>query len=259
MYRLSPKTSGATRRSTQTITLRMLLNRFSYSSLGTRTENASRTLQTSLIGCEIEHHSQVTSTNDIAIARGKVGAAEGTLIIAEHQTAGRGRYGRRWEAPSGKCLLVSVIFRHRLLRDQVALPNLIGAIAIAQAIRMTHGLDARIKPPNDVRIKKKKVAGVLTELAYDDEHQPFFVLGFGVNVNSALEDFPPELRETATSVRIAAARLRNQDAEICRTSLLRAILCQLEKTYLQLKAGETDSIIRQFEMLQEIAPHESDY
>ena len=216
------------------------------------------TLQTSFIGCQIEHHGQVASTNDIAIARGKAGAAEGTLIIAEHQTAGRGRYGRRWDAPSRKCLLVSVVFRHRLLRDQVALPNLVGAIAIAQAIRTTDALDARIKPPNDVRIGKKKVAGVLTELAYDDQRQPFFVLGFGVNVNSVLVDFPPELREMATSVRIAVADARNKDTEICRTSLLCDILCQLEKTYLQLKAGETDLIADQFEALQETLPDGSD-
>ena len=216
------------------------------------------TLQTAFIGCQTEYHSQVASTNDIGITRGKAGAAEGTLIIAEHQTAGRGRYGRRWDAPSGKCLLVSVVFRHRLLRDQVTLPNLIGALAIAQAIRTTHELDARIKVPNDVRIKEKKVAGVLTELAYDDQQHPFFVLGFGVNVNSTLEDFPRELREIATSVRIAAARVRNRDAEICRTSLLQAILCQLEETYLQLKRGETDLIMRQFEALQERTSHEGD-
>ena len=147
------------------------------------------------MGSQIEHYPQVASTNDVAIARGKAGAAEGTLIIAEHQTAGRGRYGRKWKAPLGKCLLVSVVLRHRLLRDQIALPNLIGAIAIAQVIRITHGLDARIKVPNDVRIEKKKVAGVLTELAYDEARHPFFVLGFGVNVNNVLEDFPPELRE----------------------------------------------------------------
>ena len=214
------------------------------------------TLQTSIIGCQTEHHSQVASTNDIAIARGKAGVAEGTLIIAEHQTAGRGRYGRRWDAPPGKCILASVILRHRLLRDQVELPNLMGAIAIARAIRETHGLDARIKAPNDVRISEKKVAGVLTELAYDNQHQSFFVLGMGVNVNNVLKDFPPELRETATSVRIAAAYVKNQDSEIRRTPLLGAIVYQLEEVYLQLKAGETDSIMRQFEALQEITPHE---
>ena len=204
------------------------------------------TLQTAFMGCEIAHYTQVASTNDIAIARGKAGAAEGTLVIAEHQTAGRGRYGRKWEAPPGKCLLASVVLRHRLLRDQVALPNLVGAIAIARALQATHRLDARIKPPNDVRISKKKVAGVLTELAYDAQQHPFFVLGFGVNVNIALEDFSSELRETATSVRIACGH-----SEVCRVSLLRAILCQLEDIYLQLKAGETDLIMNQFEELRE--------
>ena len=232
----------------------MLLNRSDYFSLGTKTEDVRATLQTVLIGCQTEHHSQVASTNDIAIARGKAGAAEGTLIIAEHQTAGRGRYGRKWKAPQGKSLLVSVVLRHRLLRDQVTFPNLIGAIAIAQAIHTTHGLDARIKMPNDVRIEKKKVAGVLTELAYDEEHQPFFVLGFGVNVNNMLEDFPLELRETATSVRMACALSENQDSEICRTTLLCDILRHLENIYLQLKAGETDLIMNQFEVLRE---HES--
>ena len=133
-----------------------------------------------------------------------------------------------------------------------------GAIAIARAIRETHELDARIKAPNDVRISGKKVAGVLTELAYDNQRQSFFVLGMGVNVNNVLKDFPPELRETATSVRIAAAHVRNQDSQIRRTPLLEVILYQLEKIYLQLKAGETDSIMRQFEALQETVPHESD-
>ena len=209
------------------------------------------TLQTAFIGHQIEHHGQVASTNDIAIARGKAGAAEGTLVIAEHQTAGRGRYGRKWEAPSGKCLLVSVVLRHRLLQDQVPLPNLVGAIAIARAIRTKYELDAQIKPPNDVRIKRKKVAGVLTELAYDTQHNSFFVLGFGVNVNIVLEDFPPELYETATSVRIASAHAEDQDPEICRTSLLHAILHQLEDIYLQLKAGEMKLIMNAFKELQE--------
>ena len=241
------------------ITLRMLLNQSGCFTPSIRTKNMSATLQTSIIGCQTEHHSQVASTNDIAIARGKAGVAEGTLIIAEHQTAGRGRYGRRWDAPPGKCILVSVVLRHRLLRDQVALPNLMGAIAIARAIREIHGLDARIKAPNDVHIMGKKVAGVLTELAYDNQHQPFFVLGIGVNVNNVLKDFPPELRETATSVRIAAAHIRNQDAEIRRTPLLGVILYQLEEIYLQLKTGDTDLIMRQFEALQEMRPHESDH
>ena len=146
---------------------------------------------------------------------------------------------------------MSVVLKHRLLRDQVTLPNLIGAMAIAEAIRTTHSLDARIKVPNDVRIEKKKVAGVLTELAYDPEHQPFFVLGFGVNVNNVLADFPPELRGTATSVRMAHPLSEHRNFTICRASLFCDILCHLEKHYLQLKAGETDLIMNQFEVLRE--------
>ena len=229
----------------------MLLNQFSYFTLDNRTKDTITTLQTAFMGHQIEHYTQVTSTNDLAIARGKAGAAEGTLIIAEHQTAGRGRYGRKWEAPPGKCLLVSVVLRHRLLSDQVPLPNFIGAIAIARAIQETHGLDARIKPPNDVRIQKRKVAGVLTEFAYDAQQHPFFVLGFGVNVNSVLADFPSKLREIATSVRIARTHSGNQNTKVCRASLLHAILCQLEDAYLHLKAGETDLIMNQFKELRE--------
>lgn len=208
-----------------------------------------------IIGGKIEHHAQVASTNDIALARGKGGAAEGTLIIAEHQTAGRGRYGRKWEASPGKCILTSVVLRHRLMRAQVALPNLIGAIAIARAIHVTYRLEAQIKGPNDVRIGKKKVAGVLTELAYDTHHHPFFVLGFGVNVNLVLDDFPPELRETATSVQLALSdvgRVLNPDVDVCRVSLLQAILQQLENIYLQLKAGKTALIMNQFEAWREV-------
>ncbi|RKU35358.1 biotin--[acetyl-CoA-carboxylase] ligase [Candidatus Poribacteria bacterium] len=190
---------------------------------------------------QIERHAEVASTNDLALARGKAGAPEGTLILAEYQTAGRGRYGRHWTAPHGKCILASVILRHRLLRDEIALPNLIGALSIAQAIHATTRLAARIKMPNDVRIRKKKIAGALTELAADRQRQPFFVLGFGVNVNITEEEFPPELRDTATSVRIES----NADAEMCRGALLQSILHRLEDTYLLLKSGKTDCILKQ--------------
>ena len=195
------------------------------------------TLKTKIIGNpHIEFHTEVSSTNDIAIAHAKTGdTKEGTLIIADHQTAGRGRYGRTWQAPPGKCILASIVFRHRLKQDQVYLPNLVGALSIAQGIRTITGLVARIKHPNDVRIEKKKVAGVLTELEYDQYHQPFFVLGFGVNVNISMEEFPPTLRETATSLQIAASEKGN--TEICRPELLQAILYHLEENYLHLKSG----------------------
>ena len=205
-------------------------------------ETFRETLKTRIIGNpNIEFHTEVPSTNDIAITRGKMeNAEEGTLIIADYQTAGRGRYGRIWKAPPGKCILASIVFRHRLKQDQVYLPNLIGALSIAQGVHAITGLAARIKHPNDVRIAKKKVAGVLTELEYDQHRQPFFVLGFGVNVNISVAEFPPKLRETATSLQIAASG--NNHTEICRPKLLQAILHRLEENYLHLKSGNISVI-----------------
>ncbi len=216
-------------------------------------------LFTNIIGSShIEVHDEVTSTNDIAILRGKVGdAEEGILIIAEHQTAGRGRYGRTWEAPPGKCILASIVFRHRLKQDQVHLPNLIGALSIAVSIHATTGLEARIKHPNDVRIAKKKVAGVLTELEYDQHQRPFFVVGFGVNVNITAAEFPASLQETATSLRIAASEnnLKREtlqgDGDISRAMLLQAILQQFEENYLHLKAGNISVIANQLKAWEE--------
>lgn len=214
------------------------------------TDTFRETLKTKIIGNpHVAFHTEVSSTNDIAIARGKSeNAEEGILIIADHQTAGRGRYGRTWQAPPGKCILASIIFKHRLKQDQVHLPNLIGALSIAQGIHSTTGLAAQIKHPNDVRIAKKKVAGVLTELEYDQHRQPFFVLGFGVNVNISMEEFPSTLLETATSLQIAASE--NSNTEICRTELLQAILYHLEENYLQLKSGNIsviDSLLKAWE------------
>ena len=194
-------------------------------------------LQNQIIGRQIESYDQVSSTNDLALQRGIDGTQEGTLIVAESQTQGRGRHGRRWLAPPRSSLLASVILRHRLRADQVGLPNLIGAVAIATAINELTNLSARIKWPNDVLIQGKKVSGVLTELEYDRGRQPFFVMGFGVNVNTTRADLPEELRDSATSLQIESNR------EISRVAFLQAILHRLEENYLCLKRGETDWVI----------------
>lgn len=208
-------------------------------------------LKTETIGKpHIVYYSEITSTNDCAKKYGKLREVkEGTLIIAEHQTAGRGRYGRTWEAPKGKCILASVIFRHRLKHDQVHLPNLIGALSIAQAINELTGLDARIKHPNDVRILHKKVAGVLTEMHYDSNHYPFLVLGFGVNVNTTKSELPQKLKDKATSLSIAASS--DNRIEISRRILLITILEMLEANYLLLRTGETARIAEEVKVWEE--------
>jgi len=194
-------------------------------------------LQNQTIGRRIHTYDRVGSTKDLALQCGIDGAEEGTLILAESQIQGRGRHGRRWLAPPRSSILASVILRHRLRADQVGLPNLIGAVAIATAINELTNLSARIKWPNDVLIQGKKVSGVLTELEYDQHRQPFFVMGFGINVNTTWADLPEELRASATSLRIESNR------KISRVVLLQAILHRLEENYLRLKHSDTNPIV----------------
>ena len=193
--------------------------------------------QNRIIGRQIQTYDRVSSTNDLALQCGIDGAAEGTLIVAESQTQGRGRHGRKWLAPPGSSILASVILRHRLRANQVGLPNLIGAVAIATAIDELTDLSAQIKWPNDVLIQGKKVSGVLTELEYDRDRQPFFVMGFGININTTKADLPEELRASATSLRIESGR------EISRIVLLQTILHRLEENYLRLKHSDIEPII----------------
>ena len=194
-------------------------------------------LRNRTIGRQIQIYDRIGSTNDLALQCGTDGAQEGTLILAESQTQGRGRHGRKWLAPPGSSILASVILRHRLRADQVGLPNLVGGIAIATAINELTDLSAQIKWPNDVLIQGKKVSGILTELEYDRRRQPFFVMGFGVNVNTTRADLPEELRASATSLRLESKR------KISRVALLQAILHRLEANYLHLTHGRTDPII----------------
>ena len=194
-------------------------------------------LRNQTIGRQIQTYDRVGSTNDLALQCGIDGAEEGTLILAESQIQGRGRHGRRWLAPPRSSILASVILRHRLRADQVGLPNLIGAVAIATAINELTNLSAQIKWPNDVLIQGRKVSGVLTELEYDRNRQPFFVMGFGINVNTIWADLPEELRASATSLRIESNR------KISRVVLLQAILHRLEENYLRLKHNDTEPII----------------
>ena len=154
------------------------------------TEEVRAGLQTHILGREIFIYEQIGSTNDLALQRGIEGAQEGMLIIAESQTMGRGRRGRRWHAAPGLSILASLILRHRLLANQIELPNLIGAFAIAAAIRELTGFPAQIKSPNDVLICGKKVGGILTELEYDRHRATVFRHGIRGQCQRLTDGFP---------------------------------------------------------------------
>lgn len=158
------------------------------------------------------------STNELVLQRGRDGTPAGLVIFAETQTAGRGRFGRRWESVSHRGLWFSVLLRPALPLARWARLTTWAAVAVAAAVERVAGRRAAIKWPNDVFLDGKKVAGILIESGTDAAGQSFAVLGIGVNVNHEITDFPPELTDRATSLRLVTGR-RCDRAELAAQSL----------------------------------------
>ena len=177
-----------------------------------------------LIGNRVLVLEETTSTNDV-VAQLAAEHAEGLVVIAEQQTAGRGQYGRRWESAAGKGLWFSILLRPRIaVADSRRLTDFL-ARAIADEIAMELGLVTAIKPPNDVYVSGRKVAGVLVEMRVEPSGDYCAIAGAGINVNHAPEDFPVELRDAAVSLAIAAER------QVDRSAFLIALLRTLDQRY----------------------------
>jgi len=168
---------------------------------------------------------QARSTNDLAWEAEARGEAEGFVVFAEQQTAGRGQYGRRWESAPYKGLWFSVLLRPRItLGESPQLTSLLAGVVAATIIEQT-GCAASIKAPNDIYVADRKVAGVLVEGRTERDGSYVAVAGLGVNVNQALEDFPLELQATAGSLGMAIGR------QLPRAHLAVALLQKLETGY----------------------------
>ena len=152
-----------------------------------------------MIGSPRVHHRSTDSTNERAKELALEGAPHGTIVTAEEQTAGRGRQGRRWLAPPGKALLMSLVLRH-LGGAQAHLP-LAAALGVCEACELSAPLHCSIKWPNDVWVDGRKLAGILVEGRPQDG---WAVLGVGLNVATTENEFPVELRGTATSLSAAS-------------------------------------------------------
>jgi BirA family biotin operon repressor/biotin-[acetyl-CoA-carboxylase] ligase len=157
-------------------------------------------------------------------------AAEGTVAVAEYQTAGRGRMGRRWEAPPGTAIHTSIALRPPPGRAPQEL-TLVGALAAADAIEAETELFVQVKWPNDVMLNRRKVAGVLGEL-----RDGLVVLGIGINVNQTREQLPPDARHPAGSLRTLTGR------EYDRAAVLSTLLVQLERQYDAWRQGGLDAL-----------------
>lgn len=159
-------------------------------------------LNTHDLGRGLHYLDELPSTNSVAYRLAEEGAFHGEVVLCEAQTAGKGRRGRNWASPRGVNLYLSVVLRPELPPQRASELTLVAAVALAETLNEAGG-QARIKWPNDVQLDGKKVAGILTELSAETDRVRFVIVGIGVNLNAAPEDFSPEVREVATSLKEA--------------------------------------------------------
>jgi len=191
-------------------------------------------LATRFIGQEVTCYPSLPSTNDVARRKARQGAKEGTVIVAEEQTAGRGRIKRRWLSPRGSIALSIILYP-----PLAYLPSLImvASLAVARSIEQVTNLKAQIKWPNDVLLNDKKICGILVESDVRGNKVDYAVIGIGINVNLKLSDFP-RIAPLATSLS------REMGSDVPRLKIIRGLLAEAEKLYLALPDG--DSVFKQW-------------
>jgi BirA family biotin operon repressor/biotin-[acetyl-CoA-carboxylase] ligase len=178
-----------------------------------------------IIGHEIIVLEQTASTNDAILEAAGANPKEGLVLFAEHQTAGRGQRGNRWESAAGKGLWFSILLRPEI--SLVSSPRLTAwaAEGVSDAIQNEFSLTPAIKLPNDVQIDGRKVAGVLVEMRAQTKARHLAIVGIGVNVNQSPEDFPKDLQGRPISLAMALGR------QVDRTRFAIALLRNLDRTY----------------------------
>lgn len=183
------------------------------------------TLGTRKFGCDVNYHDEIASTMDEAFRLGMNGAPEGTVVIAEAQSKGRGRFGRVWVSPKGKGLYFSLLLRPVMSSSEAARLTLLTAVAVSEAVETLTGLRPLIKWPNDLLLDGRKLAGILTELRAEVDRVDFAVVGIGLNVNTAMKDLPSE----GISLKEAGGQ------PLSRVGLMREVLRSFEKRYFEVQ------------------------
>ena len=184
-------------------------------------QNIYRNLKTKFIGKNVLHFETIDSTNDYAKKIGNE-LRDGSVIISEEQTKGKGRLGRVWESKAGEGIWISIILKPNIIPNKAPFITLIAGASIVKALNIL-GVDAKIKWPNDITINNKKLSGILTELSAEIERVNYIVVGIGMNVKDT--DFEEELKDKATS-------LYKENYNVSRIDIVKEILCQFEKLYL---------------------------
>jgi BirA family biotin operon repressor/biotin-[acetyl-CoA-carboxylase] ligase len=211
------------------------------------TESIQRCLETRTMGRPaIWVHPVTDSTNLQAKILAAQGAAEGTVVVADTQTHGRGRRGRTWFSPSGRNIYASMILRPSMAPSKAPRLTLLAAVAVARTLGRSIGLPARIKWPNDILVKGKKIAGILNEISTEMDVVDYVVAGLGINVNVREDEMPGQIREIATSIRIETGE------DVPRTALLCDLLREFEICYARLKTKGFPAIMEQWRDLTDI-------
>jgi len=186
-------------------------------------------LETRFIGQRILYYPRLPSTNDIAKRQAQQGAVEGTVVIADEQSAGKGRMQRTWLSPKGSIALSIILYPSLAHLSSLIM---VASLAVAHCIEQVTGLKAQIKWPNDVLVNSKKVCGILIESDVKGNSVDYAIIGVGINVNLRLSDFP-EISSTATSLS------HELGEEVSRLDMIRCLLVETERLYLALPAGES--------------------
>lgn len=199
-------------------------------------------VQGTIFANEIHHYYKIGSTNTEAMSAGAAGAAEGTVILAEEQLAGRGRGANTWYSARSSGIYCSVLLRPEMPPSEVLLFSLAAGLAVkAAVIELAPQVQPDLKWPNDVLLNGKKFCGILTEMNSEATRVHYLVTGIGINVNQT--KFPAELRDIATSLRLETG------TEMSRVELCAALLKSLDREYRSLRRGgaERESVLRRFE------------
>jgi len=203
----------------------------------------SRLGATRVIGRDIRVFQETTSTNDVAERLARDGVKEGVVVFAEAQSKGRGRLGRTWISPARRGLWFSVLLRPRLPPQSVTQLTVAAATALVRAIRHQIPVTPQIKWPNDLLLNGRKCAGILTEMSGELDSVHHAILGIGVDVNLTRDEFPPDLRRLATSLRVEVGQL------IDRPALAAQILRELDRDYEHIGSGRFDEVAEEWEQL----------
>jgi BirA family biotin operon repressor/biotin-[acetyl-CoA-carboxylase] ligase len=200
---------------------------------------------------EIHWHPSLASTNDTAKELAESGSSEGTSVIADEQTSGRGRHGRSWHSPSGQALYLSLILRPNVEAEKLQLITLSAAVAATETGKQfTGGATALdIKWPNDVLVNSKKVCGILVESAFESSKVKYAILGIGFNLNQTA--FPDEIADSATSLRVVSGR------DFDRREFALALLNSLGEWYSKIARGQAAAVINRWCQLSSYATGKS--